>query len=198
MSLLILLMNKQLYFAVCRNDLIAVRKIIEKNKKYENFFEPVTRALGISLDINIKNNGVFLCNPLSAACLYGHLDIVKELLCHKDIDPNIHFHFMYTPMNIEIVKEFIMHPKFKGGNKFFLMCYEYGFYTLVKMMIRMPNINIYIRDNSGRMILETDYLDPNFATYIEIKRLFKERMIKDIKFLPMSSDIIQHIVMEYL
>ncbi len=194
-------MNKQLYFAVCHNDLVAVKKILKKNKKYENFFEPITKALGISLDININiiDNRIILKNPLSIACVYGNLDIIKELLCHKNIDPNISFSYISYKLNIKIAKEFIMHPKFKNGNEFFLFCYENGFYALVKMMINIPTINIYIKNKSGCMILEIlDYIDTHNINYIEIKRLFKECIIKDIKFLPLLSDIIRHIVINYL
>jgi len=179
------MLNKQLYDAVCYDDYISVKKILKDNKKYENFFEPVTRALGISLDINCYINkyqyGYLVKNPLTIACIRGCLEIIKELLCHKDIDPNISFSHI-CHMNTKIAKEFIIHPKFKNGNKLFLMCCENGYNDFVRMMIDIPTFNIY-----------TNITIENFIS----KKLFKERMIKDFKFLPLSQDIIRHIIMNY-
>ncbi len=196
--------NYRLNDACYNRNLVEIKKIFNENKKYENFFEPITKAFGISLDINLLYNGY---NALLLMCDYGNVKIVKELLKISNIDINIKDINEVTALmracingHTEVVKELLKTPGIDynaiGWNKntALIFAIKQGHIDIVKELLKIPDIDYNIRDIN-------DYTALMYAYAYQHKKiifLLWNRVYRDIEHLPLPKEIKLHIISKYL
>ncbi len=131
------------------------------------------------IDIN-KKNKYGICS-LNEACWYKNIDAIKLLLTYNNIDIN----------NIDNY----------GSTSLMTACCRPETEAIINTLLEHPDINIYIINKYGETALSYYRIYHfNDDKFIDVQKKFKERILKDFKFLQalLSHDIVRYIFEKYL
>lgn len=147
----------------------------------------VKLLLSMAVEVNIRDGGHGR-TPLACAVLNGHEAVVKLLLAHKDVDPNLVDYSKQTPLCIamkngnEAIARLLLvddridvnakfnpdgptHPHYRSTIQFLVKSKGRG--MLAKTRIKLNAINVSIQDHSERGNYETDYQGTTGSNAIE-------------------------------
>jgi ankyrin repeat protein len=144
--------------------------------------------------------------PLLWAIEYSQFDIAKELIKCPKIDININDGFKCNALintshygDIEIVKELLQRSEIevnktdKHGDTALIYASANGHCDVVKELLKFPGINVYQSSEYGNTAISVALN----LSHIEIFKIIKERLIKDIGVTDLPTDIVRYIIHDF-
>jgi len=149
-----------LYYAAQRGNLAEVRRLLRFSHVDVNTVALCTGGACLIVNDSKVPSAVYRA-PLHVACARGHLDIVRELLAHQNIDVNLLVN-NFTPLHaavsngqLEVLRILLADPRInvnaqdENGDTGMHRCCALGSYALLQELCLHPGLDFEVMNDAG-------------------------------------------------